>query len=409
VSLAHAPQPKPAPPDAGPTRDAELVGALSKWFHAGHRLLPWRTTPRNPYHALVAEAMLQQTQVARVEAYFNRFIARFPTVGALASAGEDDVLALWSGLGYYRRAKSLHAAARAIVQQYGGLVPADVTALQALPGVGRYTAGAISSIAFGQPAPIVDGNVARVLLRLDGQASLTSPAQIARWAWLRAEALVLECAKADADASGTPTPGPSSASRPKPSTVALFNEGLMELGATVCLPAPAQPACLLCPLRDLCVARAQGLQATIPPPKPSKATPTITAVCVVIADGHGRLLLEQRPQHAPVTGAMWAGLWQCPTLEFDGRLSKAKALAHARELAQLRGAEPLSVAPAGTFTHQTTHRLLAFHVLAAHAAHCTRKGVGRRWTMPVDLHELGVSSAAKRAIELGLARIGLNR
>jgi len=411
VTLHPIPNLIPTTTEPTSARDRAIITELAAWFDRAARPLPWRSTPRNPYHALVAEAMLQQTQVSRVVTYFTRFIARFPTLDALAAAPEQDVLALWSGLGYYRRARSLHAAAQAIIKHHAGVIPTNLAALQALPGVGRYTAGAIASIALGQPAPIVDGNVARVLLRLEGQDQLTTQPRIHQWAWLRAQALADACAAAD----------------PAGTLIARFNEGLMELGATICLPAPAQPHCLVCPLRERCLAQARGVQAQIPPPKPSKKTPHVAAVVVVICDTQGRVLLEQRSQAgstatatstatttststtpAPTTG-MWAGLWQCPTLETLGRLTKAAALASAKDLTQMRSGEPASVRPAGDFEHQTTHRAFRFHVFAAQAAACVRKGASRRWMMPVDLHELGLSSAASRALQMGLASAAVHQ
>src|SRR5690606_18237159 len=161
---------------------------LCRWFHDHAREMPWRILPRDPYHALVSEFMLQQTQVSRVLEKFPAFLARFPTLRHLARADEQDVLAAWSGLGYYRRARNLHAAARAIADRFDGRVPASADDLRSLPGVGRYTAGAVASIVFNQPVPIVDGNVARVLIRLEGRDLAADEGQ--PWAWTRAAELV---------------------------------------------------------------------------------------------------------------------------------------------------------------------------------------------------------------------------
>jgi A/G-specific adenine glycosylase len=367
--------------------DDEIARELQAWFPAAARDLPWRTHPRNPYHALVAEVMLQQTQVSRVIERFSAFIARFPRVSDLAAADEGQVLAMWSGLGYYRRARHLHAAARAIIAEHGGVVPSDPAALRALPGVGRYTAGAIASIAFGRAEPIVDGNVRRVLMRLEGRvfAATDRPGEgdreADRWAWARADELV----------GAATQPG-------------VFNEALMELGATVCLPAPAAPRCDDCPWRARCIAKRDGTAGSIPPPKAAARQRTICCICLLARDARGRFAIEQRP----ATG-MWAGLWQLPTIERDGRWPTAAALrdwAAMRGLSLARGAGGAGGAgggrggaePLGEFTHQTTHRLVKFRVLAAVPVACRRKAATRRWVESFD--GLGVSSAQERALAL---------
>ena len=214
--------------------------------------------------------MLQQTQVSRVLEKFGPFIVRFPTIGALAAATEDDVLAAWSGLGYYRRARLLHAAARGIVADFEGTVPRDTPALMTIPGIGRYTAGAISSIVFGRNAPIVDGNVTRVLLRLDGVMARHGSKEAADYAWPRAETLA-------GAAHGL-------------GVIAAFNEGLMELGATVCT--PRNPACGVCPLRAHCRARKWGTQEEIPLPKKAPARLAVVHTALLVKDEGERVLLE---------------------------------------------------------------------------------------------------------------------
>lgn len=277
---------------------------LEHWFSRNARELPWRTTPRDPWCSLVAEAMLQQTQVSRVAGEgpgtepgaFARFVARFPTPAALASADEAEVMALWAGLGYYRRARHLHAAARAIVERHGGRVPDDPAALRALPGVGRYTAGAIASIVFGRREPIVDGNVRRVLLRVAGNDADPASRDTETWAWAEAARFVAASAR----------PG-------------AFNEGLMELGATVCLPAPASPRCEACPWARACRARALGLEDRIPRAKRPPRRGVLHLLVVVVRDGRGRLLLERRGP-----GGLWPGLWQPPTLESKRTIGPAQ-------------------------------------------------------------------------------------
>jgi A/G-specific adenine glycosylase len=199
---------------------SRVQNALLAWYHRERRDLPWRET-RDPYRIWVSEIMLQQTRVAAVLEYYRRFLARFPDVHALAAAKEEDVLAAWSGLGYYRRARAIHAAARKVVTEFGGKFPATAETLSELPGVGRYTAAAVASIAFEEPVAVVDGNVERVLTRFFGQDLLHR-----KEAWHRASALL-------------PAKDPGN-----------WNQAMMELGATVCL--PAGPKCLLCPVKNWC-------------------------------------------------------------------------------------------------------------------------------------------------------------
>jgi len=216
-----------------PEASRAAASAVAGWFANVARDLPWRRR-RSGYHALVSELMLQQTQVARVVEKFEPFVRRFPTVAALAAAREDEVLAMWQGLGYYRRARLLHAAAKAIVERHRGRVPVrDHAALLALPGVGRYTAGAIGSIVAGERVPIVDGNVTRVFQRLAARKGSASDRAVVDWAWEEARRYV----------AGARDP-------------AAANEGLMELGATVCT--PAAPRCDACPVSAMC--RRPGLR-----------------------------------------------------------------------------------------------------------------------------------------------------
>jgi A/G-specific adenine glycosylase len=263
------------------TAHRERAGqCLLTWFEQQARALPWREH-RTPYRIWVAEVMLQQTQVATVRDYYERFLARFPTVEALAAASLEDVLKLWEGLGYYSRARSLHRAARQVVATYDGELPADLEALRRLPGIGPYTAGAIASIAFRIPAPAVDGNVRRVFARV---LALSEPS--------RAELEQAVCLWMPEDAAGP------------------FTEGLMELGATVCT--PRSPRCELCPWRALCRAREQGAQQAYPSVKARRVTPhyDVTAAVTLRDDpdtGEPRVLVAQRPEEA-----MLGGLWEFP-------------------------------------------------------------------------------------------------
>jgi len=365
---------------ASPGPPAEIALALESWFISAARELPWRTTPRDPYRALVSEAMLQQTQVSRVIPAFNRFIETFPDVTSLAHAEESRVLALWSGLGYYRRAKNLHRAAKGVVERFGGRVPSSLDDLLSLPGVGRYTAGAIASIAHAQPAPIVDGNVKRVLLRLHGQDVEPDAPTTVRWTWDEATKLV------------------NAAHRP-----GVFNEALMELGATVCLAPPARPRCEHCPLARHCQS-AQGLWQTIPRPKQLRAPTDLYCVSVFARDRRGRVLIEQRPN----TG-MWASMWQLPTLETLDEFPSIDALhtfAQMRSLTlMLASRTPITESDDSPmrFTHKTTHRTVYFQVVLATPVVCMRKAAARQWVEPGDLASIGISNAQRRAIALGLA------
>ena len=331
-----------------PATPAVITRAIIGWFRASARDLPWRRR-RSGYAALVSEAMLQQTQVSRVVESFERFMRAFPTVERLADADEQQVLSLWQGLGYYRRAKNLHAAARMIRDEFGGVVPHEVAELRRLPGVGRYTAGAIASIVHGRAEPIVDGNVSRVLARLHGWRDESTSQEAVRRTWDAAAALVRE-----ADHPGA------------------FNEGMMELGATVCT--PAAPACGSCPAATWCEARRLGIQREIPPAKaPARQRPWHHHV-VVVKRGD-MILLEQRPEHG-----MWAGMWQAPTVE-------AARLLHATEIVKSLRPRVSRISWLASFPHQTTHRRITFHVFAA----TTRVRAGQ-WREANNLADLPMSN-----------------
>jgi A/G-specific adenine glycosylase len=264
-----------------------LRWALCGWFAAHARDLPWRRVG-DPYAIWISEAMLQQTQVATVVPYWERFLERFPDVEALALAEEDDLLAAWSGLGYYRRARSLQAAARVIVAQHHGSFPRRRPDAESLPGVGPYTAGAVLSIAYGLPEAVVDGNVARVFARLFGLEDPLASTRLDKRLWALARALVPPAG------SGPDGPG-------------AWNQGLMELGATLCT--PKSPGCLLCPLAEACVARRDGRQAELPVPKPKPEKKQVELLSLLVWQ-RGRVLLERRP----LEGRM-AGMWELPTRE----------------------------------------------------------------------------------------------
>jgi A/G-specific adenine glycosylase len=270
-------------PEAPP---AEIADALLPWFDRhGRHDLPWKAGA-DPYRIWLSEIMLQQTQVTTVIPYYERFLEAFPDADALAAAEVDAVLARWTGLGYYARARNLHRAARAIVDDHGGRFPADVDALAALPGIGRSTAGAIAAQAFGVRAPILDGNVKRVITRLAAVEGWPGRTAVARELWALAE-------------DWTPA-----------ERVADYTQAVMDLGATVCT--PRRPACDACPLADRCLARARGLQHRLPTPKPKREKPERRTRMLLIQDPDGAVLLERRPPQG-----IWGGLWCFPQQDLD--------------------------------------------------------------------------------------------
>ena len=251
---------------------------LLAWFDRHRRDLPWRRD-RDPYHIWVSEVMLQQTTVAAVVPYFERFLVTFPTLAALAAADEQAVLKAWEGLGYYRRARHLHRAARALTEH--GKIPDDAAVWRELPGVGRYILGAVLSQAFDRRLPIVEANSARVLCRLYAQEGDASSPVVRRWLWERAEELLPRRRVGD------------------------FNQALMELGALVCT--PTNPDCDACPLRRNCVARKHGLQSVIPRKTAAPKTTEVREVAIVVRRGL-RVLLVLRPADA----GRWQNMWEFP-------------------------------------------------------------------------------------------------
>ena len=316
-------------------RDVEIRRALVGWFARGHRDLPWRRT-RDPYAVWVSEIMLQQTRVETVTPYFERWLRRFPTVRALAEAPLDDVLAEWAGLGYYARARNLHAAARDVVATYEGRFPSTAAGLRALSGVGEYTAGAIASIAFGEAAPIVDGNVVRVLARVDALDGAADDAQLRKRVWQRAAELV----RADGgDAAGD------------------FNQAMMELGATVCT--PVSPGCSRCPLVAACRARAAGDPTAYPAPKTKKAPRMVDAVAVLV-ERDGKLLLVRRPP-----AGLWGGLWEPPWRPLPAGGDRIDDGVVAEMARRCTGLALSNIQSLATIDHVLTHRHMRFHVFAA--------------------------------------------
>ncbi len=300
----------------------------------GRRDLPWQG--RGVYATWVSEIMLQQTQVATVIPYYQRFVARFPDVAALAAASLDDVLGHWSGLGYYTRARNLHRAARIIAEEHGGAFPEDYERIRALPGIGRSTAGAICALAFGQPCAILDGNAKRVLARHFAIPGWPGEPSTERTLWLRAQAEV-------------------------PATeAATYTQALMDLGATTCL--RANPRCACCPVAAGCAAHRAGRTEDYPAPRPARAVPQKTATWLVCMHGQD-VLLEKRPP-----SGLWGGMWGFP-----------EGFGDTREAARtLLGRHPDAVEPLPGVTHAFTHfRLLVSPVRLEYAQPPKLAGEGR--------------------------------
>ena len=258
-----------------------IAGRLIEWYaRHGRKNLPWQRDP-TPYRVWVSEIMLQQTRVGVVIGYYERFMARFPDLAALADAPLDDVLGLWTGLGYYSRARNLHRAAAVVRDRHGGAMPRDLDALVALPGIGRSTAGAILALSHGDRHPILDGNVKRVLCRYHGIGGWPGEGRVERTLWELAE-------------RHTPR-----------EDVAAHTQAIMDLGATLCT--RSRPLCAMCPLEADCAARREGAQARYPAPRPRRETPRRETAFLVLRDPGGALLLERRPP-----AGIWGGLWCFP-------------------------------------------------------------------------------------------------
>lgn len=286
--------------NASGKRAGALANALVQWFSAEARSLPWRRTV-DPYAIWVAEVMLQQTQVNTVIPYWERWMRALPDIAALARARPETVLKLWEGLGYYTRARNLHRAARLLADQNGGQFPKAYAAVLALPGIGRYTAGAICSIAFNQPTPILDGNVMRVLTRLFALAGDPRTGTTQGRLWELAGQLVDRAAR-------LPPAPPLPFGSQRLGNCSMLNQALMELGATVCT--PQKPQCEQCPLRRFCAARKLGRAAQFPELAPRKPA-TVLRMAAFVVEHQGRRLLRQRPE-----GVLNAHLWELPNAEW---------------------------------------------------------------------------------------------
>ena len=347
----------------------EFPSALLEWYSQHARDLPWRNNP-NPYAVWVSEIMLQQTRVETVIPYFKRWMETFPTIASLAIASQQEVLSAWEGLGYYGRARNLHHAAQTVMAEWGGKLPRDFAALRRLPGVGRYTAGAIASIAFGLDTPALDGNIRRVLARLfDVAEPLGSPAAEKRF-W-------------ELVASNLP-----------PGKAANYNQALMDLGALICT--PRQPDCPHCPLRAGCAANASGLQAERPIRLARPQIPHHTVTAAVIRDGC-RVLIAQRP-----TKGLLGGLWEFP----GGKQQPGEDLVPClqREICEELGTDIIVKEKLGVYKHAYTHFRVTLHAFQCQLQEGARprpiQVQDLRW---VDLAELGSIPMGK--IDRQIARL----
>ena len=324
----------------------------------GRHDLPWQAS-RNPYHVWLSEIMLQQTQVVTVIAYYLRFLELFPTLPDLAAASQDQVLAAWSGLGYYSRARNLHQAAQQIMTKHGGKFPQNVQQVAELPGIGPSTAAAICAFSFGQRHAILDGNVKRVLCRFFGIDGFPGQKAVENQLWQIARQLA------------------------PLQDIEAYTQAQMDLGATVCT--RGKPQCQICPLQEDCVARQQGRTATLPTPRPKKAIPERETVMLLISDGQ-RLLLQKRP-----TTGIWGGMWSFP--EIDSTLAaETWCLTHLGIAAE-------ALPPLAEFVHVFTHFRLTITPLPMRvAAHPAANESGYLWLTPAEADAAGIPASVRKIL-----------
>ena len=348
---------------------SEFAPRLIAWQREqGRHGLPWQGT-HDAYRVWLSEIMLQQTQVSSVIAYYQRFLQRFPDVQTLAAAPLDDVMALWSGLGYYTRARNLHRCAQQLVEQYGGMFPREPEALSELPGIGRSTAAAIAAFAFGVRSPILDGNVKRVLTRIYGIEGFTGEKRVENGLWALAQTL-LPVAAPDAETTHA--------------QMSAYTQGLMDLGATLCV--RGQPECSRCPFHDGCEARASGRQRLLPQARPKKTTPTRQTLMLILRHADC-VLLEKRPP-----SGIWGGLWSLPQAADEASLAV---------YAQRFGARAPFEKMTG-FTHVFTHFKLEIEPrLAAleHAAAQVADHDDHAWVALTSLDDYGLPAPVRRLLD----------
>jgi A/G-specific adenine glycosylase len=344
-----------------------LADRVLAWYASHKRKLPWRQT-QDPYRIWVSEIMLQQTQVETVVPYYLRFLARFPTVQDLAGASVQEVFKAWENLGYYARARHLHAAARAVVDQWGGLIPGHWDGLKSLPGIGDYTAGAVLSMAFGQRVPAVDANVRRVMCRVYAVVECIDVAETQARLHKLAENLV------------------------PPKAPGIFNQALMDLGAAICK--PRRPGCRICPIEEHCLAAQRGLQSTLPRRKKRGPVPHEHVTAGLIPDERGRVLIVRRPAEG-----LLGGLWKFP----GGKQGRSATLSQALR-SRVRREVGMSIIVGEALTrvnHAYTHLRITLH-----AFHCRSLGGGPRtlgctewrWVARQELPDFPFSKADREIV-----------
>jgi len=356
------------------SRSHKTVASLTNWFLQNARPLPWRKLPfrKDPYAVWVSEIMLQQTQVKTVLSYWERWMRALPNIQALAEAPAPVIHKLWEGLGYYTRVRNMQKAARAILDEHDGNFPRDFEAVLALPGIGRYTAGAICSIAFGQPAPILDGNVIRVLTRLFGIDGNPHDKAVNAQLWTLAKELVELSAKS------------AVSERRAKSNPSLLNQALMELGALICT--PRQPKCASCPLANRCVAL-QVNRVDQLPALPTRVPATARKFVAFVAEHKNRLLVRQRP-----TGVVNAQLWEFPNVESDSKNRNLRAAAR-----KVLGHAPRALVPLCVIRHTITRYRITLEAFQVQIPP-TRTPVGT-WLPREEASTLAFCSAHKRILQ----------
>jgi A/G-specific adenine glycosylase len=360
-----------------------IVQSLLAWFARNARDLPWRRT-RDPYAIWVSEIMLQQTQVKTVLAYWKRWMQALPDLGALARANPERLHKLWEGLGYYTRVRNLQRAAQRIRAEHGGRFPQDYLDILALPGIGPYTAGAICSIAFNQPKPILDGNVIRVLTRLCGISGNPRDRKINSHLWQLAEKLVLQAARPGKHA--TAPPHASRITHHAPRLCSQFNQSLMELGALICT--PRTPRCDACPIAKYCVAFREGRVSELPS-RGRRLRASSRRFAAFVAEKRGRLLVRQRP-----SGVVNAHLWEFPNIELSPEDADLRQVAR-----HVLGVCPDKLELLGTVKHSITRyriTLSAYRVMGHHVA-AISAGKGR-WLDRNRLGKLAFASAHRQIL-----------
>lgn len=337
---------------------------LELWYRSHSRSLPWRLT-QDPYKIWISEIMLQQTTVQAVIPYYEQWLAKFPNIQSLAQSSLDEVLRSWQGLGYYARARNIHKAAQKIQKDYHGIFPRDPQAIRSLPGIGRYTANAIASAAFGQAVPAVDVNLTRVIMRLFHIQKPPEDAKVLETIWRKAQSLV-------------------ESSDPR-----IFNQAMMDLGASLC--SVKRPACLICPVQDFCQSAKSRDAESIPPPKKKKAFKSITVAAAVLWN-KGRVYIQQRPAHG-----LFGGLWEFP----GGKCQKGENILQClrREIKEETGFLLSRIQPYQAIRHSYTSFKVKLHIFEARPRQTRSRYQGRwKWVRVQELSSYAFPSANAKII-----------